>query len=200
MRQFVLSIHFVLIGLLGFIGWGMPDLKAQDTLSELPSWRIRHEVGFSAGTTTGLGPTYRLWLNRYGIQINAHTALKENREFYKFGYCFFFSLLRTPVNNFFLYQGNNIRFISEYQMRSNWPISWDPMPYTNYTQKGDASLGLGYELFQGPGKLNPIGLSIMTGLGAYDNLKTISYSAEIAVLYKFNKDIYFRTGGARLHE
>lgn len=101
--------------------------------------------------------------------------------------------MRTPVSTFFIYQGNNFRTVNIYQQAVEFRAGYYQVRgVTRRNQYGDCSLGLGYEMFRRPGKFNPIGLSIMAGLGGYDNLKIISYSAEISVLYKFNKDKYFR--------
>lgn len=72
---FILDLHYT--------------LQAQDTLESGRKWRYRHEIGFSAGATSGIGPTWRIWVNRLGAQVNFFPFRNQDQESYRIGYTFF---------------------------------------------------------------------------------------------------------------
>lgn len=62
--------------------------------------------------------------------------------------------------------------------------------YIRYTKKDrnwNNGLGIGYELFRGPGSFNPFGLNLMIGYAAYKNFTEANFTGEIALVYKFGK-------------
>lgn len=157
---------------------------------------IQHEVGFSGGLTIGSGMAYRVWLKNFGTQVSFAPAWKENSESYFLGVSFYLLAFQSPSFNFFLYQGNN--FMSTNTYTRPYSTSKDITSENYYpasTMKNrnwNNGFGIGYEIFRGPGKFNPFGLSMMVGWAAYKNFTETNITGEITLLYKFNRNAHLQ--------
>lgn len=156
--------------------------------------RQRHEIGFAAGYTTGYGLAYRTWRGRLGAQVVFAPFKVETIERYSAGLSFFWSLVRTDISNFFIYQGNhfysNNRYYNEsyplYDTFTNTVTGYyrDPNVHEKYWNHG---AGIGYEIFRRPGKSNPFGASFMFGMATYNNFEGANLTGEVSFMYKFGK-------------
>lgn len=159
--------------------------------------KFRHELGIAAGFTTGFGPAYRLWLNRFGAQVCFTPINDGNMELYSAGLSFLFSLAKTETSNFYLYQGNH--FLSQtqyhsgtyeysYQQDGSGNVSYVTIYKPAYTDKKDYfnnGFGIGIELFHKDRNISPFGFNLQCGLASYRNFTRSNFTGEIALMYKF---------------
>jgi hypothetical protein len=165
------------------------NLRAEGEIDTMKTLRIRHEVGFAAGFTISYGPAYKIRMNRFAAMGTFAPFVRYNIENYSAGLSFQYMIQSTPVSNLFVYQGN--RILSSTQYDNTWnlpPLSplWMKETFKEYLFSH--SLGLGYEMFRRPGKKNPLGFSLMAGWAVYDNFNAGMLTAEMSIMYKFNKD------------
>lgn len=167
----------------------LPQLKAQEPKDSMKTVRIRHELGFAAGTSISYGPAYKIRLNRWAGMATFAPFIRYNVENYFAGLSFQYMLQSTPVSNFFVYQGNRM------MSRTRYNTTWDLPPFSPIGMKETKKeylfshgIGLGYEMFSRPEKKNPLALSLMTGWAVYDNFRSGMFSVEMSVLYKFRRN------------
>jgi len=147
---------------------------------------FRHEFGLGAGTSTGAGLAYRIWKGKLGLQLLTLAYHTVRVEHYTFGFTFMHTIIRNDISNFFVYQSNRYRSVTSY--REMVAYRQGGYQYTSAKTIDWANgIGLGYEIFRSSGKSNPIGISFMTGLATYRNFSAANLTAEISVMYKFNK-------------
>jgi hypothetical protein len=178
--------HFILL----LLGINMsPALLGQNTSeSSLPP-HLKHELGFAAGSSIGYGPAYKIRMQRWASMATFAPNVRYGNESYMAGLSFQYVLQTTPVSHFFLYQGN--RLISRTRYDYTWNLPPFSPPWMTETFKEflfSHSIGLGYEMFSRPDKLNPLGLSFMAGWAAYDNFKSGTFALEMSILYKFRRN------------
>jgi hypothetical protein len=165
------------------------DLRAEGEIDTMKTLRIRHELGFAAGSSIGYGPAYKIRINRFAAMGTFAPNVRMGREQYFAGLSFQYMLQSTPVSNFFLYQGN--RMISTTQYNYTWNLPPFSPPWMKETVKEflfSHGIGLGYEMFSRPEKKNPLAFSLMGGWAAYDNFKSGMFSVEMSILYKFRRN------------
>lgn len=180
------------ICLILLMGWVMTlGLYAQGVPETDPAPRLRHELGFAAGSTIGYGPAYKIRYRRWAGLVAFAPQVRTGREQYMAGLSFQYILQTTPVSHFFLYQGNRMITNTKYNYYYFWTSPISSNPWGRETLKEflfSHSLGLGYEMFSRPEKKNPLGLSFMAGWAVYDNFRSGTFSVEMSVLYKFRRD------------
>ena len=157
---------------------------------------IQHEIGFSGGFTIGSGMAYRFWIKNFGTQITFAPQWMEGHEKYFGGISFYLIAVKTPKYNFFIYQGNHYMssnvYIGAYGYNSDNDTKYYDPPQTLKNRNLNNGFGIGYEIFRGPGKFNPFGLSMMVGWAAYQNFNQVNITGELALLYKFNRNPHLR--------
>jgi hypothetical protein len=181
-----------------------PQLGKAQEVAQLDSTRIptiRHEVGFSGGLTIGTGMAYRLWIKNFGTQVSFAPVWQDWREAYNVGVSFYLLALKNPNFNFFLYQGNHFMSSNTYTEAFGYYFSNGIHKYnparTVKDRNWNNGFGIGYEIFRGPGKFNPFGLSMMVGWAAYKNFTETNITGEITLLYKFNRNAHLQEKKSR---
>ena len=124
---------------------------------------VEHAFGFAAGTTTGVGPSYRFLYHGIGMQFAFLPMISEEYSYYNAGITFIVSLNKYRHTRLFLYQSNNwVHSSSSYNRMKN-------------------GLGLGFEFAS-----DHFSLNLMGGYANYD-FKKLYPTVEIAFFYKFSK-------------
>lgn len=170
------------------------NLPSIDTLY-LP--RIQHEVGLSAGLTIGSGLAYKASLRKVGMMLSLLPSWSEFGEAYLAGLSFYLVGYENANTKFFFYQGNHYmstnRYLGSYESTSinAMVVNYNPGE-TLKDRNWNHGIGVGYEIFRGPGKFNPFGLSMMVGWASYKNFTETNISGELALMYKFSKNAHLQ--------
>lgn len=195
MKNWLMRCAFLISGL-GMVLAQEDTTKASGPLSTTTS-RFRHELGIAAGFTTGFGPAYRLWKDRWGGQVCFTPINDGNMEIYSAGLSFMYSIAQTANSNFYVYQGNH--FLSNTQYRAGsyeYNYTTDPLgnptyttvykpAYTDKKQYFNNGIGIGIDLFHRDRNISPFGFNIQCGLAAYQNFTRSNFTGEMALVYKF---------------
>jgi hypothetical protein len=98
------------ISLIIFSSIALVTRAQDDTLNtkELTFKKSPHQIGLHAGSTTGLGFSYRLWPDRFGIQITGIPTFREGRSFSSVGLSGLYLFNENKVVDFFGYVGNHL--------------------------------------------------------------------------------------------
>jgi len=193
MSKYIIAI-VILLGTIGFVN--AQDEKQVEPIPKNVSG-FRHELGIAAGFTTGFGPAYRIWLNRFGAQVCFTPINDGNMELYSAGLSFMFSLAKTETSNFYLYQGNHFLSQNEYhsgtyeysyQQDGSGNVSYLTIYKPAHTDKNNYfnnGFGIGIDLFHKDRNVSPFGFNLQCGLAGYRNFTRSNFTGEIALMYKF---------------
>jgi len=183
----IIYSNLILFLCFGFTGSSFLLAQSMDDIPTKVPLKFHHEMGVSAGFTAGLGPAYRFNLNRMGMQLTFAPFYQSTRESYFTAFSFLYSIRRWDSGNLFLYQGNYFMSTNRYE---SYRYGYKNGLAVNFTMKDrnwNHGLGIGYELFQKPGKYNPFGLSLMAGYAVYKNFTEANFTGEVALMYKLGK-------------
>lgn len=150
--------------------------------------RISHDIGVSAGFTTGIGLAYRLWYARFGGQVTFLPFNNGKTEFYSGALSVMYAFHATDKHRFFMYQGNHLisnnRFGEEVVMSLGAPyIQVQSTSKYRYMNNG---IGLGYEFFENEDQPSRFGFSVQAGLAAYETFTRSHFTAETSFMYRFH--------------
>lgn len=168
MKHLALSILL----LLPLCGWAQTD--DEDEFENTPA-NFEHEIGFHAGMSTGIGPSYRHWFDRFGIQVTA-MPIKTSSWFYmNGGLTAMYSIQNYRKVRIFGYWGNCViheHYASNYYINNN--------SHTKY----NTGVGFGFSL----GHI--VALNLQAGYGAFDlfggyDRLTLSLTGEVGLYYRF---------------
>lgn len=154
--------------------------------------KVNHELGLALGATSGYGISYRLWIGKIGGQIVGAPFKTTDVEQYNIGMTLLYSLKKTDIYRFFLYQSNQYRSSNTYYAVTSYydwttQINYIYAPPTQKSQYWAHGIGMGFEIFRPVEKANPFGISFMTGLGSYKNFTQANLTAELSVMYKLRR-------------
>jgi hypothetical protein len=123
----------------------------------------KNEFGINAGTTTGVGLSYRFWPARIGFQLTA-LPIKVDKDVWVSGaLTFLCKYYEAEYVRCFAYLGNHFIYDNKKYR------SYDPLPYQNnnyYEAKSTYQYNIGLGTGFGFGKT--VKYNIMIGYGAYD--------------------------------
>jgi hypothetical protein len=112
-----------------------------------------NELGIHAGSTTGLGLSFRHWSNRFGVQFTALPIKTSDTQFISGGLTGMYSFNNKKYHRFFLYLGNHILVLDESDYYG------EP---TNTEIRYNAGFGTGFEVGKN------VRYNIMIGYGGYN--------------------------------
>ncbi len=141
--------------------------------------RPKHQVGLSAGNTSGIGFSYRYWPGKIGLQLTATPPWLEDGKlsYFNGGVSLLYSLIEVEKAKFFMYGAASYVTDRTY--------SYDPFYsyYNTYDQKINAGLGLGFDIFAG----KHLGFNFQGGYGMFDfaNGVNTGLAAEAGLYFKF---------------
>ena len=139
-----------------------------------------HHFGLHAGTTTGLGLSYRYWPNKLGIQLTAAPYWAKNDFNIYSGLTGLLSIKENSTSEFFTYLGASFNSDKGY-----FEIYENGM-YTEYQQvdnRLNLGLGIGFRVTF----LEVFDLNLQGGYGVYDITENIISrpTGEIGIYYRF---------------
>lgn len=144
-------------------------LSAQeDTISK----RLNHSLGVSAGSTTGLGFSYRFLPNKWGVQITGVPVFEQYRNVFSAGLTALYRLREHEKMDVFLYLGNHILFEKPKNLYPGSQGTWEPSTYSQY----NAGLGAGVNI----NIADYLDLSLQLGYGVYNILQSNYINSNIA--------------------
>lgn len=144
--------------------------------------RISHDLGLSAGFTTGIGLAYRLWYSRLGGQVAFLPFNNGRTEFYSGALSIMYAFHATDMHRFFMYQGNHFVSNTRYARYEPFPVSGSTVN-NRYIHNG---FGFGYEFFENEGNPSRFGFSVQGGLAAYNSFTRAHFTAETSFMYRFH--------------
>ena len=122
-------------------------------------------LGINAGTTTGVGISFKHWHNKFGIQVTGLPVKIKNEFDFSIGLTGFYKIRERKYANLFVFTGHTLMTEEFYRINSIDPIL-SVLSENNRNRNTEpdynASIGFGAEL----GK-NPI-FTVMIGYGAFE--------------------------------
>ncbi len=165
------------------------DKKSSTHLKGLVKYK--HSFGIGAGFTTGVGFSYRFMPNKFGFQINAFPIYEDYGKYgtISVGFTLLSKLAENRTNNLYFYLSNHY-FYSKTRP-GNVPIwtIFDIYSTSSYNNTGvnetkrswRTGVGLGFEF----NTRKRVVLNVMAGYAQYDMLKTLNFTGELALYYRF---------------
>ena len=160
---------------------------SQKDSTELTNKKLEHSLGLTFGTTTGVGPTYRLITpSGFGFHVNFMPMidLNKSQSSYKekdflLGLNFYFNFHEFTKARIFVYQSNVYQY-------DNYEYYYDRYdyhdPYIFQYDKVELYHGIGFGV---EWKIKDRGgFTLMGGMGAYRDFETIAPTIETGIFYK----------------
>lgn len=156
MNKFIFIFCLIIFSFSGLASNGQVDTISYD-----------RQIGVHAGSTTGVGYSYRQWMGNFGVQATAIYGKKEGR-FGSAGLSVMYSIHQTSYTRFYWYLGNAIYYSKE--------------AYSNYSEYF-------YDIGSGPGFAfgRDMQFNLMFGYGIYNSNEGLSIfpTGEIGLYYCF---------------
>lgn len=193
LRKSRLKTRGIFAGILLSFSWQIGCAQSGISQDSFLLPKIQHEVGVSAGLTIGSGFLYRIWIGKFGAMVTAAPSWIEYRESYLAGFSLYLVGFQNHNSKFFFYQGNHFMSSNLYRGYYGWSSTngvvsnYDPAE-TIKDRNWNHGIGVGYEIFRGPGRFNPFGLCMMVGWAGYKNFTETNITGELALVYKFSKN------------
>jgi hypothetical protein len=202
LRNFQLNFPGILLGIVLSCSWNIGKAQTQPLRDSIPVSGVQHEIGVSAGLTIGSGFAYRIWLRNFGVMVSLAPSWMENRESYLAGLSLYLVGYQNDYSKFFFYQGNHYMSSNLYRGyygkgSTNGVVDYYSPAMTIKDRNWNHGIGVGYEIFRGPGKFNPFGLSMMVGWASYKNFTETNITGELALMYKFNRNAHLQEKKSR---
>ncbi len=161
-------------------------LFAQASSDTVVSVKYTNAIGAGAGFTTGYGLSYRYIPGRIGFQANFAPYHDKQSDTYSAGVTFIYTLIESKTANLFLYEGNHYYYDSQmvYYTDSTKNIQTTDTSHItgrmteSYVNNG---VGFGMEFII----VKRIGFNLMAGYAFYDNFRSINFTGETGLYYKF---------------
>ena len=128
------------------------------------SFQKKHEFGFHAGFTTGVGFSFRYWPNKFGLQFTMLPAKAQGETYLNLGLTGLYSFYDSRLIRFFGYLGNNY-------VIDNYPSTYYDYQTFKTINNGTAKTSK-YNIGFGPGFGfgSKVRFNVMAGYGFYDIL------------------------------
>jgi hypothetical protein len=162
---------------LPFLGYG----HKEDTTKT-----FSHEIGFHIGSTSGLGPTYRLWYKKIGLQVAFLPVGSFNQSFNYYYYNIFaglslnYKLQQNKYSDLYAFLSTSTQFSKDFGYYFGIE-SYASFPITK-SYSTNVGFGLGFDFKFAKVML----LSTQIGYGFYDinDLYRGNIAAGIGLMYK----------------
>jgi hypothetical protein len=155
------------------------NIFAQDNLTVRENKTRKNAIGLHAGSTTGLGISYRRWPDQFGFQATFFPMISKEQSYLSLGVTGMYKVSELKAMDVFLYLGNHFIY-----RKDNY--YYDPAYYQEYENaywKWNLGAGGGLDI-----KIAKVlRLSIMTGFGNYDIFGdyAFTFAGEIGFYYMF---------------
>ena len=151
---------------------------AQEELTVEKTKVRKNGLGLHAGSTTGLGFSYRYWPDEFGFQVTFLPVISSTNSFVSIGVTGMYKVSEKKSVDLFVYAGNHFIYRKDdYYYDPGYP------EYDNSSWTWNFGLGVGMDIKIG----KVMRLSLMTGLGNYDIFVdyTFTVAGEIGFYYMF---------------
>lgn len=157
---------------------------SQEVTEETEQKKIEHSLGFSIGTTSGFGPTYRL-MTASGVGFHISYMPQVETESYDYyysesyhyiGLSLYMNVYKFSKTRLFIYQSNRHE-----RKAVTYPYRYFYGPTSDY-KKVTLYHGLGFGAEWAIKERG--GFSLMGGMGAYKDFKVIAPTIETGIFYK----------------
>jgi hypothetical protein len=145
--------------------------------------QYNHQLGMHAGTTTGVGLSYRYWPGRIGFQVTLlpyknNAERKDNAETTGFGP---FSDIELPRGQFISLGLTGLTDIKQFGRSSMFAYWGNHLLLLDDHSVYSTGIGIGFTYEA------PVSFNLMAGYGAYDitNSLVLFPAAEIGLYYRF---------------
>jgi hypothetical protein len=102
MKQILIAIF------VGFLGFGVQAQESTETQEGLTFKKSDHQLGLHAGSTTGLGFSYRYWPKKWGVQITGIPIFQQGSSYASVGLSALHTFNENKVVDFYGYFGNHM--------------------------------------------------------------------------------------------
>ncbi len=171
-KKYIFSFGLILLFIPSYV-------FAQDNLTVKENKTRKNAIGLHAGSTTGLGISYRRWPDAFGFEVTFFPVVSREHSFVSLGITGMYKVSELRTIDVFLYMGNHFIYRKE-------NYYYDPVYYQDYdneywTWNFGAGGGLDIKIAK------VLRLSIMTGFGNYDIFGdyTFTFAGEIGFYYMF---------------
>jgi hypothetical protein len=121
-----------------------------------------HQIGIHAGSTTGIGLSYRYWGKTFGVQTTFLPTANKSSTYINSAITLLVKLKDFEKVRLFGYLGNNYIYEKRPRYQS---IGWgNYYPYTSINHTYNLGLGFGLDITLA----KRLGLNLMFGYGGYD--------------------------------
>lgn len=151
---------------------------AQDDLTVKKTKVRKNGLGLHAGSTTGLGISYRHWPDKFGFQVTFLPMISSSNSYVSLGITGMYKVSEMQALDVFLYGGNH--FIYRNNNYDNYQ-GYSEYDNSSWTWNFGAGAGLDIKMAK------VLRLSLMTGFGNYDIMGdyTFTFAGEIGFYYMF---------------
>jgi len=122
----------------------------------------KHEFGIQAGSTTGVGFSFRYWPNKFGLQFTMLPVKTDQETYFNVGLTGLYSFYSSRNTRFFGYLGNN--YVVDNYTTSNYDYQSGKTINTGPSNNKKYNIGFG----PGFGFGSRVRFNLMVGYGFYD--------------------------------
>lgn len=137
---------------------------SQEEAETQPLIKTKHFVGLHAGSTTGIGFSYRYWPKRLGIQVTAFSSFDYDKEIWSSnGLSILYTLKETKHIDIFSYLGNHLTY--EKWLSNQFDDVGNIISSTKVSRtRNNIGIGIGLKI----DFLEDLDFNIQAGYGLYD--------------------------------
>jgi hypothetical protein len=79
-----------------------------DSTAQSQEPQLKYQAGAFAGSSQGLGMSFRLWPKKFGVQFTFAPTIRENSQWYSMGFSLLHWISRSEKTGLYVYQGNHL--------------------------------------------------------------------------------------------
>lgn len=153
--------------------------------------KLKHEIGFSVGTTLGYGPSYKIWINRLGTQITFAPLVNSRVKGFTSGFGFYYLVHKFKYSRkLFLYQSNRVRFFNNYTSQKFMFLGAGVIDKDIHNELFISSgIGIGYGFSRKKQSRNPWTFNMMAGYGVYESFTFGGITLDFSFMYQFSRNV-----------
>lgn len=154
--------HLITLLFAGFLG--ITSIAQDDQINEkgLTFKKSTHQVGLHAGSTTGLGFSYRYWPKKWGVQVTGIPVFGQGYSFTSMGLSGLYMFNENKIVDFYGYLGNHLVLTTD--KYSYIDQNGNPVTQKNNQTTYNAGLGFGLKFKF----LEVLDFNIQTGYSVLD--------------------------------
>ena len=153
------------------------SVNAQDINNAPEKKSYSNSIGIGAGFCTGFGLSYRYIPKKIGVQLNFAPYFTDygKNSTVSAGITFLDKIVEGNATNLYLYLANH------YFMTRESLVSYSGTEYNSADDIWNTGFGLGFEF----NTKKRVVLNLMVGYAQYDSFRSLFFTAETALYYRF---------------